>query len=577
MLCVFTPVVTALLTYSTTLGNGFAFYDDYDQILRNPFVRAHFSFGQLLKNVFGTDLGAYLFEGVRTNYYRPLMMLIFRAECRLWGTTAWPYHLVSVALHALVTLLVFLIVRELVAGARAASSGARSSALHAASVGALLFAIHPLHTEAVAWLAVLPELVFTAFYLFAFLAYLRAQSDDCRNRGLWLWSGSGALLLACLAKEMGITLPLLLAVHALLFAGPPKKAAVVQARWAAPFWISAAAYMLVRYLGLGRRLGLGVVSAASWKATVLSGLSLHGRYWSKLLVPYPLSLSHPFRPTNSIGEPYLWLGLAALAAAGWLFWKGSRAAAFAILWVPLTLLPVLNVRGLGEFPFAERYAYLPSVGLALLAAVVYAGVEPRLALLAPRAKWVLGGLAVTIALTLAALSVARALKWQDQIALYNEGLERAPDARLYLTLARALIAEGRLTEAIPQFERARFYARDPARITYAHNGMGGVFLDLGNLEAAEIELRRALNNNPHYHYARYNMALLRARQGNFVAAREELAQCLRTNPYFAEAYLLEARIAIARGDRASARRSLENAVRVDPENQEAVRLLGELR
>ena len=561
------PPLLAFLVFSPSITSGFSLWDDQVQIVLNPFVRSHLPLPRQLLNLFRRDVSSFVTVRGTGNYYRPFMQLAYWAEYRLWGLTGWAFHLVSLLLNSLVAFLAFLVLKELLAGRRPRESEASATAW-AACAGATLFAVHPLHAEPVAWLAALPELQFSASYLLALWLYLRGIGGPGRRRGFWILQIAGAALLAYLCKEMAVTLPLVVGMHLCLGARWPwnRRAILLRCSLLAPFVLMAISYFGIRQWALGGRLGLGRPEVASWKPTLLSALTLCGRYWAKIVFPYPLSLAYPFRPTDSLAEPFLWLGLATVVAAVWLFLKRFRLAAMGILWVGVTLLPALNIRNVGdELPIADRYAYLPSLGLSVLVAAACL----RVVRLSPKIRWGFAGVFAVLLLFFAGLSGVRAQQWNNQIELYSQAVERAPAYWLYTVWGNTLLAEERWEESLVPFRKALEVGRGRTVRSDAHNGMSFAYFKMGNLDRAKGELERALLINPDSQYARYNLALVHRQLGDLAEAMNEVKVSLRLNPYSIEANLLAGQIAQAQGDRETARRYFAITLRLDPNNAEA--------
>ncbi len=563
------PPLLAFVVFSPSIPSGFSLWDDQIQIVLNPFVRSHLPLGQQLLNLVGRDISAFVSVRGRGNYYRPLMQLAYWAEYRLWRLTAWAYHVVNLLLNSLVAFLAFLVLKEMLAGRRPREE-THSPTTWAASAGAMLFAVHPLHAEPVAWLAALPELEFSAFYLLAFWAYLRALHGSARRRTAYLAAAGLASLLAYLSKEMAVTLPLLVALHLCLIVRWPwnRRTILLRAMMLAPFVLMLISYFGIRYWALGGRLGLERPQQAPWSTALLSVPTLFGRYCAKIVFPYPLSVAYPFTPTSSLLEPFLWLGLATLALAVWLWRKGLRLAALGILWVGVTLLPAINIRSVGdELPIADRYAYLPVLGLSLLLAIAWMRASAMIATL--KIRRLAAGAVAVILVCFSGLSAARSLQWNDQVELFSRGLERAPAYWLYPVVGNTLLSQERWAEALVAFQKALAAGGGHTLRSDSYNGMAFARLQLGDLEGARRDLQRALLINPNSQHARYNIALVHREFGEWAAAQREIEICLRINPYSIEAHVLAGQVAVGQQDPARARHHFERAVRLDPRNREA--------
>jgi tetratricopeptide (TPR) repeat protein len=310
-----------------------------------------------------------------------------------------------------------------------------------------LFATYPIHSEAVDWIAALPELGCTLFLLLSFALFLM------KTRRCWLMVLLSALAYATalLWKETAVVFPLLIGVYAVLDAnrsGKPWRLALLRS---APYWVVLGGYMAVRYGVLGE-FGTG---PRDWALTpiqlCLNAAWLMTSYWAKLALPTGLNAYYTFVPIRSLAEPRALAALAFVvlltfgvgAAWRWIGRKQTAAGAdglagkeeiaatprlalLAALWVLITLLPAMNVAALGRNPFTERYLYLPSVGFCLLLSLAGAWLVERapsrlrlalsLILLLP----IVGGFM--------AETIARNPDWRDDATLWSETLLRSPDA-----------------------------------------------------------------------------------------------------------------------------------------------------
>jgi hypothetical protein len=211
-----------------------------------------------------------------------------------------------------------------------------------------LFAIHPVHSEAVAWVAASPDLELSLFYLLAFWFFLAGARPGGRfSYGTQLAMG-GSFVLALLSKEQAVTLPVLATVYEHFYRADRKETRPtgMVMRYAL-LWLLAVAYLLFRVRVL-RALSSGIrVHHPTWHQTFLSALALLGRYFWKLLWPVDLRLFCPFHRPSGLFDPAVVTGAGALTVCCALFfylWRHRRLLSFGLLWMLVTLAPVLNAR-----------------------------------------------------------------------------------------------------------------------------------------------------------------------------------------------------------------------------------------
>src|ERR1700680_4676270 len=241
----------AFLPYANTLLSAFV-YDDGAQILENPYVHSF----HYLREIFGTTVWS--FQGAQgvTNYYRPLMSFGYLLFYQIAGGVPFSFHVANIVLNVVVVLLVFSLLRRL--------SGERVGLIAAG-----LFALHPIHTESVAWVAGVTDLELAVFYLLTFLLYLRLSEPDKGYgwRGAMCWSFG----LALLSKEQAMTLPVLVTLFEHFYRDDRAATSVRQkvSRYG-PLWAVACLYLVVRGVLLGGVASVVSRPTLSWYEVVLS-------------------------------------------------------------------------------------------------------------------------------------------------------------------------------------------------------------------------------------------------------------------------------------------------------------------
>ena len=345
----------ALAVYGNTLENGFV-WDDNDIIVDNPAVRDLGSIPSLFSSVDATRTAHH------AAYYRPLARLTYLLDYQLFGLSPAGYHLGNVLLHALAVLALFLLVRALFGDATRALAAA------------LLFAVHPLNAEAANFVSTRNTILATLFTLVALAAYHRARAGGpaALLPASWL-----SFLAGLLSKETAAGLLLLLPVYDL--PRPAELRATLRGRALRllPFVAVFAGYLALRTHALSSAIGADLD---------LSGLTarlgriayLVPRYLGIVLFPLELNAYYQLPQDWPSRWPWLALAWAAIAAALWLCLRlRSRAAAFGLLWFGVNLLPIVGVVPIPSAVMAERYLYLPAVGLWIVAGDLFARASSR--------------------------------------------------------------------------------------------------------------------------------------------------------------------------------------------------------
>ena len=484
------------LVYFNTLTHEFV-WDDNFQIVRNPFLHSDEPLGRL----FVTDVWGYTHPDQKgtSNYYRPLQMVTYRLTGQVAGLNPSAFHGVNLLFHILATLAGYLVVWQL------------TKAYWVAISAAALFAVHPIHTEAVDWIAALPELGCCLFFFLSFWLFLlaeessagvgakAAQTPTLRLRALSLF----AFAVALFWKEMVLTLPILIGAYLFVVsdAGQPLISRVVKStRRVLPYLAVVASYLLVRYLVLGFLSRVQHVWVMSPSEFVMSVLYLAGKYWWKLILPLHLNNFHLFDPVRSFAD-LRFLGAVGLLVViiGWIVfaWRRFPLAAFAAGWVFVTLLPVFNIRGVGANVFSERYLYIPSLGFCMLAAWL---VAQALQWMPSRVRGIAGLSVLALASLLYSVqTIRRNGDWKNEFALFSSAVAESPQsAQMWTSFAQSCLEKGMPAEAERAYHEAIRvgWERSPAdrdQIANAYGGLGGIYIGRGEyqkgLEAVETGLK----------------------------------------------------------------------------------------
>lgn len=464
---------------------------------------------------------------------------------RLFGLAPWPYHLLCVLVHAANAALVLrLLLRRY---APAAALGA-----------ALLFAVLPVHVEAVAYVSELPETLMTVFVLLAWLSLERPEA--AQGRGLLFFA------LALLSKEQAIMFPGILALHDWAFHKTPFWSPKRRGLYLALAGC-AAGYLALRTAVLGRPFHVGVdyFAGAPWltRALTLAKFYVTGLLWpaaSGLGVRY--DFSRPAIPDASAGDALAWAclltGALALGGALWRFARGGAGAkpAFWLLSAALFFLPASNLIVPLNVIGAQRHLYFPSIGLCLLAGAALA----RL----PRGRaWALA----------AACAWFGARTWLAARAWSDEGTFHAENVRVnpLSASARAGLGAWQAAAGLKAEAEASFLAaieRDP-RDPQSYYNLGRLRWERGELAGAEAAFRQALERNPGDADVWIFLAELAALRKDLPGARKSLTRAIELKPWDATAHFNLAGLLLKAGDARGAARHFRKYLQIDPGAQDA--------
>lgn len=506
----------AFLAFSNSLWNGFAM-DDIVIILDNPAIR-HLSNPRAI-------FGAGYWPENSNLLYRPLVIFSYALNYAMGGLRPLPYHLVNVLLHAGNSALIYCL---LVALFRV-----RGLAFAAAAA----FALHPIHTEAVANIVGRAELLANVFLLLSWWWYLKLDEAPERAERRWLAASVAAFTLALFCKEHAVVLVGLLTLTDLLRAsekGLSIGRTIWEKCWTAYVWYlpPLAMYLVVRFLVLGGLLGSRpsflanpLVEADSW-TRFLTAIKVLGRYLWLLLAPVRLSSDYFYNQvplSRSPADPAVLAALLALlgllALAVW-SWRRRPVITAGVAIPAMAISPVSNLPFLIGTMMAERVLYLPSVGFCLLLA---AGVTA----LAARPRW--GLLAVgafgLLLLGYGARTVVRNRDWRSNATIFSAAVRTSPNSAV------------------------------------AHVYLGHVLLDHGDIPGARREFERSLEIYPNYSKALSYLGMVLEGQGQIDEAIRAYQKIDKDKKYYGRAHLKLGFIALQQGRRPDALMEFREAAR----------------
>jgi hypothetical protein len=475
------------------------------------------------------------------NYYRPVMHLTYMVDYHLFGLQPWGFHLTNAILHTLNTALVFLIASALFRKHGASTAGQRGAwqnTLHyylsPPLAAAIIFAIHPVNTEAVAWVAAIPELTFVFFSLCSFYLYITTPSFPARYILAPFF-----FLLATLSKETALTLPILLFAYDAAFNKKGGKMGLHYFRRYLPFIVAAGIYFALRLYALG---GLAPQKPKHDYLTtfqyLLNVFPLTIEYFKTLLFPVNLTVFHVFHPVFSIMEGKALASIFLIATFFMLLYvlkRKSPLALFALLWIVIPLLPVLYIPGVGVYTLAERYLYLPSVGFGIFFAYTLTRIVKTL--LSRDRKGMVTLLTIFLFVTIifyAASTVKRNVTWKNEFTLWSDTVKKSPDSAIArYNLGIALFNRGLPDSAIAELKEA---VRILPVYADAHYNLGAVYQDRGLFQDAVNEYMMVLQLSPGSVDAFYNLGLIYTETGFFYKAERAFLEAVKLKPDYTEAH-----------------------------------------
>ena len=520
-----------LFVFWPVTGFEFVNFDDTDFITANPHVQAGMTWDSI-KWAFN------LHTEVARNWH-PITMLTHMLDCQLFGLNAGRHHLVNVLYHTANTLLLFFVLRRM------------NGALWRSAFVAALFAWHPLHVESVAWMAERKDVLSTFFWLLVMWAYgryaeeFKVQGSKFKGGACWLWYGLSVVFcaLGLMSKPMLVTMPFVLLLLdywplARMKSVTPVKGKAVAARpsigWLVfekiPFFVLSAALCWITF------------NIQKQGGAMLNSTNLPiGPRVSNALISYVRYIGNMFWPHNLAG--------LYLRDGEWPMWKAVSAALLLLVitvivvlqarrrnylamgwfWYAGTLVPVIGLVQVGMQAMADRFTYVPLIGLFIL--VAWGGWELAQAKKVPAVA--LGVLMGAICVVCMGLTRVQLQYWKDSKALFTRMVTATPKNYMaYYNLGNYYSREDNLAEAVNSYKKAVEYEPNYAN---AHNNLGGVLLREKNFDEAILHYKRATEIIPEYlHF--FNLANALGDAGRLAEAEDTYRKALSLDPNAADAY-----------------------------------------
>jgi Flp pilus assembly protein TadD len=515
--CIFLAVITWLV-FGQTLGHDFINYDDNDYVYENPEVAR----GLTLKGI------VWAFTQVHASNWHPLTWVSHMLDCQFYGLNPGGHHLTNVLLHTATAILLFLVLRRMTSlrpGRGVGATTTQAGVLWRSAFVAAVFAIHPLRVESVAWVAERKDVLSGLFCMLTIGAYVRyVEKSKVQNPKSKVYYGLTLLffMLGLMCKPMLVMLPFVLL---LLDYWPLGR--VTGDKWQAtgekkgkPSTLNPQLSTLLLeklpLFGLAAASGVVTIFAQTEAIQSFEQISLPLRvgnasisyvtYLVQMFWPSGLAFFYPFA-ARDVGVSRVVLSLVLLAGISTGVFVLRRRPYFLTgwLWYLIMLVPVIGIVQVGVQAHADRYTYLPQIGLYLLltwaVADLCAGWRRR--------RVVLGGCATIILAALIFCARVQTAYWRNSELLSTHTLACTSDNYIaHDCLGNALLKKGSVDEAIVHFQRALQIKPDYVK---AYNNLGNALFKKGNVDEAIAQFQKALQIKPEDAEIRNNLAVALAK------------------------------------------------------------------
>jgi hypothetical protein len=515
-------MVLILAVYSQVWDFAFIYFDDPDYIIENRHIQNGFTWASI----------SWAFTTLYFSNWHPLTWLSYMLDYQLFGLFAGGYHLMNVFFHIANTLLLFLVLRE------------ATGAIWRSFLVAALFGLHPIHVESVAWISERKDVLAAFFWMLTMLAYVRYVKKGDKK----IWYGAALLffILGLMAKPMLVTLPFVLL---LLDYWPLKRFSVPDSsgngnmpeipafswlRFRAlllekiPFLLLSAASATITYIAQAKGGAVQTFETFPLFVRILNANLAYCLYLVKAAWPVHLTI---FYPHGGPDTP-VWQGIGAfclllmVSAAALLNTRKRPYFLVGWLWFLGTLVPVIGLVQVGAQSMADRYTYIPLIGVfvALTWLLPWETLKKRRVILLSSCA------TVSICIVLTWFQVGL---WRDTVTLFEHNLKVVREtAQVHYILYQVEDARGNSAKSRNHYDQA--LRINPVLVEKMYNKAGYFMAEAGDLDNAETRFRQAITMNSLYVNAWNNLGVVLARKGNFDAAEQCLITALKIIPADAE-------------------------------------------
>jgi len=540
-------IVIIFAVYMQVGNYQFVILDDDAYVVSNR----HVANGITGKNII------WAFSTVYKANWHPITWLSHMADVQLYGMNPHGHHLTNVVFHIASTLLLLILLLRL------------TGAFWQSSFVAALFALHPLHVESVAWVAERKDVLSAFFWFLTLILYVEFLGN--RKPALYILSLI-SFMLGLMSKPMLVTLPVVmilidfwplnrfqteekdLGVHELLGRAIPLIYEKI------PFFACSLLSAAVTIYAQNKGGAIRNIDVIPFMLRIKNILTAYVTYIGKTLWPHDLAVFYPFPLSIPLWQVICsGLVLILISTAAIRAWRRHPYFAMGWLWFLITLVPVIGLIQVGEQSLADRYSYIPLIGLFVVVAWGVADMTKGL----HNQQSILALLAGAVLISSASLTWQQTRYWRDSISLFQHALQvTTRNDFIHYSLGNALASKGDLDAAILEYQEA---LRISPNSTIAHNNLGAAHAKKGDLTAAIQEYQEALRVSPNDSEAYNNLGGAFAGRGDTTTAIQKYRDALRINPNYSVAHNNLGIVLASKGALDEAIQEYQEALRIEPD------------
>jgi protein O-mannosyl-transferase len=546
--------LAVFLVFGQTLRYGFVNLDDRPYVYEN----AHVAKGLTLTGI------VWAFTRSHAGYWHPLTWISHMLDCQFYGLNAGGHHLTNVLIHAATAILLFLVLRQM------------TGTLWPSAFVAAVFAIHPLRVESVAWVAERKDVLSGLFFMLTLLMYARyVEQSKVQSPKSKVFYGLVLLFFALglMSKPMLVTLPFVLLLldwwplnrfePTTRGPQPATHQALRLVREKTPLFLLAAVSCVMVFLTQKGTGAMVTIADIPLTTRLSNAMVSYGAYIVQMLWPANLAVFYPYRPIPvwQVMSAGAWLLLITLLTV--MFARRLPYLLVGWFWYLGMLVPVIGIIQVGQQARADRFTYLPQIGLCL--AIAWTVKDLSASWRYRRALLRVGAFVVIIALTVCAGK--QTSYWRDSESLWTHALACTPDNAIAENHLGAMYAtQGRLDAAIQHYQKA--LEIEPNNFD-VYNNLANVLVIQRKIPEAIAHYKKALEIRPDYTEAQYNLGVVLASQGRVSEALEHYQKAIQLNPDWAEAHYNLGVVFGLRGQLGEAVEQFQKAVELKPDYADA--------
>jgi tetratricopeptide (TPR) repeat protein len=496
-----------------------------------------------------SSLGMFFTKPIQGNY-QPVTVLTIAFNYMISGLEPWSYHLLNLLLHLVNCFLVLKLALVL----------SRNNFIIAVTTS-LLFAVHPMHVESVAWVSERKDVLYALFFLAGLIAYTKYIDTGSKKQ---YWLAALFLLLSLLSKPAAVIFPLVLLCIDLLRS---RKFNWQLLSDKIPFLLLAGAMGLLTYIAQKEKGAIEGMEIFSMGTRILMGFYGIMMYLIKLLIPINLSPFYPFAPINEpLPTSYYIAPLVSLLLVALVFysWTRDRVIAFGILFYIVNLLLVVQFIPVGSAIIADRYTYLPYIGLFFIIGWL---IDKFAKGNQNKSFYIL----VPLAIIPGILTFRQSAVWHDGASLWDQAIKAEPSARAYLNRGELYKQEKKYPEALECFNEAiRINVADDEGYT----NRGNVYFEMNRHDLAFADYQKALAINPKYATAMDNIGAIYGLRLQYDSSLVYLGKALAADPNYSPSYRNRGLVNVELGRFENAIRDFQKFLEYHPNDPDIMNMIG---